>query len=256
MRAIYTMKALKGKTIYIGRDPKDNNLGVAVKINGKLQTSTVGAPQSVPSTVSRLIADQGVAHCRIDIDEQGRMVLTNMKLQNITNVDGQPIQAKRIAPGSKIDLGPTHHTLPLNKVMEAASKIVGISEVDISPLQGVWQNYHAEMFKIKKRQKQLGLMRGLIPMFTIGGGVLASVLSESPDAKTISMVATGIALVVLVVINFVAFKDKSLEETEQITEQFQDNYVCPACGNFMGNQPWKMLAKRTKCQYCGVKFIK
>ena len=250
------MKALKGKTIYIGREPKDNTLGVAVKINGALQASSVGAPQSVPSTVSRLVADQGVAHCKIDVDSEGRMLLTNMKLQNVTSVDGQPVQAKRITPTSRVELGPGHHSLPLNKVIEAASKIVGISEVDVSHLEEVWNNYHTAIFNIKKRQKQLGLLRGLIPMFTIGGGVLASVLSTSDNAKMYSMIATGVALVVLVAINFLAFKDKSLEQTEQLTDQLQDTYVCPACGNFMGNQPWKLLAKRTKCPHCGVKFLK
>lgn len=250
------MKVLKGKTIYIGREPQSNTLGVAVKINGSLQTSQLGTPQSVPTSVSRLIAEQGVAHCRIDVDDEGRMLLTNMKLQNVTSVDGQPIQTKRISPSSTVALGPMHHQLSLHKVIEAASKLVGVTEVDISHLEGVWNEYHSENFKLKKRQKQLGLMRGLIPMFTIGGGVLASVLSESEGAKTFSMIATGIALVVLVVINFVAFKDKSLEETEQLTENFQDSYVCPACGNFMGNQPWKLLSKRTKCPHCGIKFIK
>lgn len=250
------MKALKGKTIYIGREPQANTLGVAVQINGTLQASSVGAPQSVPTTVSRLVAAQGVAHCRIDIDNEGRMLLTNMKLQNITSVDGQPVQTKRITPASRIALGPMHHSLPLHKVMEAASKLVGLKEVDISHLEGVWENYHAETFKIKKRQKQLGLLRGLIPMFTIGGGVLASVLSETEGAKTFSMIATGIALVVLVVINFVAFKDKSLEETERLTDAFQEEYACPACGNFLGSNSWKILSKRTKCPHCGIKFIK
>lgn len=251
------MKSLKGKTIYIGRDPQANTLGLAVKINGSLQKSTIGSPNSVPTTVSRLIAEQGVAHCRIDVDNEGNMLLTNMKLQNITSVDGQPVQAKRITPSSNISLGPAHHKLPLHKVMEAASKMVGVKEVDISHLERIWDAYHEETFKIKKRQKQLGLMRGLIPVFTIGGGVLAAVFSKGEKHGTeISVAATVFALVVLVVINFVAFKDKSLEETEQLNDYFQDAYVCPNCGNFMGNQPWKIIAKRTKCPHCGIKFIK
>lgn len=62
--------------IIIGRDAKTSQLNVII---GQ-QTLRLGAPGSVPQTVSR-------QHCRITVTEGGTYVVENLKAANITYIN-------------------------------------------------------------------------------------------------------------------------------------------------------------------------
>ena len=94
------MDRLKGKTILIGKEPGQGRL--LVSVSGK---TAVGASNSVPNSVSRCKVAEGVAHAKITVDQSGNMVLTNMKTENVTYVNGSEIASKRILPSNTVELG-------------------------------------------------------------------------------------------------------------------------------------------------------
>lgn len=278
------MKQLNGKTILIGKEPEKGRLMVSVSIDGKPRNDAIGIPGSVPASVSRCKPSEGIAHCKIIVDGNGGMTLVNLKEANITLVNGQEIESKHIAGDSKIALGKDRYPMNLPQVLEAACKIVdykpgmaaqgaGIpvggpagqgrpqpKEFRINHLENIWNNFSDGQLNIKKRQKNIGLVRGISPVFTIGSGAIATIArtNDWPDwVSTLTIILTVIGAVIMIVAVYLGIKDKSIEENMSLTDDFQSQYVCPNpdCRQYLGNLPYKVLSRKPKCPYCGVKFI-
>lgn len=93
------MERLKGKTILVGKEPGQGRLLVAVLETGK--AAAIGSPGCVPNSVSRCKPADGVAHVKITIDQSENMVLTNMKPQNVTFINGTEIVSKHVTATNK-----------------------------------------------------------------------------------------------------------------------------------------------------------
>ena len=271
------MDRLKGKTILIGKEPGQGRLLVAIQGNGK--SATIGTPGSVPACVSRCRPADGVAHAKIYVDHNGNMVLTNMKAQNITYVNGAEIASKRISSSStSVELGRDRFRINLPTVIEAAKKIATIAtppppqpptpsakKFNITHLERVWNDYHDKGMDIKKRQKQQGIYASLPMFFTMGGGAITFVLSFilGEQYKSEIQILSGILVVIgliMLIFSFVRRKnDTSLEDLDKIAEEFQDRYVCPNpdCNKFLGNLSYKLLKKQYSmhCPYCKSEFV-
>lgn len=252
------MKQLKGLTIWIGKEPGHGRLLVAMKINGQVKALPVGAIGSVPNSVSRCLPADEVAHCSIAVNEQGAMTLKNLKPQNVTYVNGTEIASKRITPESRITLGQEQYAVDLPAVIDAAKQIVGSmpkqpGEYPLKPLQPVWDSYNNKLKEIKIRQKNIALLSSVPMAFSMFGGLIAGV---APEIRQFALVFTGIAVCIMLYGLYKRFTDKTLEETEQLTEQFQSQYVCPNpdCRHFLGTQPYKILRQNNNCPYCKCKF--
>ena len=86
--------------IIIGRDEETSKLSVAI---GQ-QRGVVGKQSSVPKSVSR-------QHCSITINANNTFELKNLKAQNVTYVNGIPIERKRVTENDVIELGEDHFLL-------------------------------------------------------------------------------------------------------------------------------------------------
>lgn len=252
------MERLKGKTILIGKEPGQGRLFVCVAVNGQPKAAAIGHPGSVPNCVSRCKPAEGVAHCKIEVDPSGNMILTNLKPQNVTFVNDAEIMSKRIDASSRVALGKDKFPVPLSAVVEVAKKLVPSSpppaqEFSIRHLEKVWNEYEESLETIQRRQQQMGKRRMLPIMIGSASGIAAPIFA--------TLVATA-SLYVTVPIAFVSFliymknyreKDTSIEDRKTANNFFIDNYVCPnpACRHFMGNQPYKILKQNKKCLYCG-----
>lgn len=258
------LENLKNKTILVGKEPGHGCLFVSVKINGQPKTAAVGEMNSVPNSVSRCKPADGVAHCKIDIDATGNMVVTNLKPQNVTYVNGAEIVSKKVKQNGVIELGKDRYPVNVNTIIETASKIVTsfcppppppAEEYSIKHLKKVWDEYNGKMRDIKVRQRNNGLLSSIPMAFSMLGGLIAGV---APEIRELALIFTGIALVIMLIGFYRRFTDKSIEEQEKITEEFQMKYICPnkkkPCNHFLGMKPYNLLRQDKKCPYCGCGF--
>ena len=163
---------LKGKTILVGKEPGNGRLFVSVKINGQPKTAAYGEMNSVPNSVSRCKPAENTAHCKIEIDTTGNLIVTNLKPQNVTYVNGAEIVSKRVKPDGMLELGKDRYLVSVSTILETASKIVAKvsptpppppEEYSIKHLQKVWDDYNNGLRDIKIRTKNIGLLSS-IPM--------------------------------------------------------------------------------------------
>lgn len=258
------MQRLKGKTILIGKDPAQRCLCIAVEINGQKRFGAIGNPGSVPGSVSRIRPAEGIAHAAITVDPQGNLTLTNLKPQNLTYVNDSEIISKRITETSRVALGFEKYPLDIERVLSVAKKLAGPEPepekptCDISPLRDVWNRFHESGLDLKRRQKRLGLLASASLIFSLGSGAL-SVLSHDSDGpmNKIAPTLTVIGFIVCALSFYLRSKDNSIEEGEAALDEFQENYVCPNCGKFLGNYKYSIMKKQydMRCPHCKCQFV-
>ncbi|MDE6511586.1 MAG: FHA domain-containing protein, partial [Muribaculaceae bacterium] len=243
---------LKGKTIYIGRDPKVSNLLVAVKEDGT--ATSAGNPGCVPYSVSRCIMSEGKAHARIEIDGEGAMTLYSMNSANSTFVDGVEVSVCRITPKSNVELGRDRFRIKLQTIFDMIRQNAAAKAIDISHLKEVWENYEAEMDHIVISQQEMGKKRMLPIMVSSASGILSGV------GALVSLSTLWVTLPVTGVVSYLYFrnyntKDTSYEDRRKANNEFQQRYVCPSCGHFFGMQSYELLKNqlrnpKDKKMYC------
>lgn len=245
---------LKGKTILIGKESGNGRLLVSVRINGQPKFTTIGEVNSVPNSVSRCKPVENTAHCKIEVDTTGNIIVTNLKPQNVTYINGTEIISKKVKKDGIIELGKDHFSIRVSTIVEIASKIVASvcppppEEYSIKNLKKVWDDYNSQMKMIKIRQRNIGLLSSIPMAFSMLGGLIAGTV---PEIRTFALILTGIALLILLIGLYLRFTDNTIEKTEEITEEFQRKYACPKCGHFMGSHPYNILRQNKKCHYCG-----
>lgn len=266
------MDKLKGKTILIGKEPGQGRLLVSVA--GK--TAAIGSANCVPSSVSRCKVAEGVAHAQITVDQNGRMILTNMKTQNVTYVNGSEIVSKHVLPTSTVELGKDRFNINLPLIIETAEKILAIADgaapqgggakevkkFNISHLERVWNDFHDKNMALKQRQRHQALMSRLPMFFTMGGGAISAVAMALGWSEAVKSLCLGMTVVgvIIMIYTFVKSKnDTSLEESEKLLEDFQEHYTCPnpECNKFLGNMSYKLMKKQYSmhCPYCKSEFV-
>ncbi len=254
------MDRLKGKSVLVGKDADTGKLCVAVVAGGQWQVALIGSVGSVPGGVSRCRPAENTAHCRIDIDPSGTMVLTNLKPQNTTYVDGLQIESKRLTDSSSVALGTGRYALDLPLLLNTAIKLAdrmkpAPAEYSIKCLREVWDEYETTIEAIQRRQQRLARRRMLPIMIGSASGLLALVCATvNVSSLYITLPITAASFVIYLIIYI--RKDTSIEDRKEATDRLYDNYVCPNphCNHFMGNQPYKILRQNKKCPYCGCKF--
>lgn len=269
------MEKLKGKTILIGKEPGQGRLLVAM-VGGK--TAAIGSPNSVPNSVSRCKVADGVAHAKITVDQNGDMVLTNMKTQNVTYVNGSEIASKRLLPSSTVELGNDRFNINLPVVIDTAKKLCGtisgvptgtgshsggetVKRYNIKHLEAIYNDYHNKVLDRQRKQKKLGILASCSMFFTIGGGAIAAV------ANKLGMESVQDYLWILPVIGFIVFfismymriKDTSIEDADATNLEYTKRFVCPnpECAKFLGNMPYELMKVQysMKCPYCRSEFV-
>lgn len=280
------MEALKGRSILIGKNPGQNNVLIAVK--GVPRTGVAGEPNSVPNSVSRCIPTQSVGHARIDIDMNGNMTITNLKHMNVTYVNGAQVESKRIDSSSIIELGMDRYRMNTAAVLKAAKKIIGPAagpaqvhpghrpqpqpqqqaqaqqqdnqQYNILHLREVYRGYNEYVKKLDKDARNRANMQRIPIFFTMGGGVISSLavfLNWDESIRYLCFGLTIIGLILMIVLFIMSRNDTTADKKELAKDQFQDRYVCPKCGRFLGHQSYKLLKKQygMQCPYCKCKYV-
>lgn len=255
---------LRNSSITLGKDANTSKLLVSVDINGKRVKFNMGAPGSVPQSVSRCFPDQNIGHCRIDITPDGMMNLANLKPQNVTYVNGMPIMQCGLLPNSIVQLGCNFFNLNVSDVLTQACSAVNKAippEFPINHLEGVWEAYRLNVKEVKNKQKNINDLRLVGMIFTPISAlliVLIPSLFENLDFNPnfISIPATCFSALILVYALVASRKFNASDSIDQASENLQDDYVCPnpVCRHFVGMQPYKILKQSKQCPYCKAKW--
>ena len=224
--------------IIIGRNQQTRQLAI---IKGG-QTVLFGQPGSVPMDVSR-------QHLSLQQLGNGNWQIKNLNDNNVTFVNGLSVESKTVSESDKVELGNSHYLLNWSALQEPK-----VETVDIKRLKKVWEDFNSANIEIQKRQKNIGLLASIPVGITMIGGLIAGLASE--EVKPYAYVFTAIALVVMFYGWYKKFTDKSIEEREALKKSFQNKYVCPKCGRFMGFQDYDILVQNDACPYCKTKYKK
>ncbi len=262
------METLKGKSILIGKEPEHGRLQVSFSVNAERRTAFIGQPGSVPTCVSRCNPEKGVAHCRIDIDQSGKMRLTNIKEQNVTYVNDIEIECKAIKPDSIISMGKDRFLIDTTTILNAVRQASSTSKsqkrqtpastktkqdsYSINHLREVRATFETDIEKIQRKQQLMARFR-MIPIMLGSLSTLIAILAGHSSEITLYITAPIAVLSFITYAILLAQKDTSIDDRKKAEDIFMDNYVCPNpnCNHFMGNTPYKILRQTKKCPWCG-----
>lgn len=224
--------------IIIGRDQQTRQLCIVKDGNCKLY----GQPGSVPMDVSR-------HHISLQPAGDGKWKIKNLNEKNVTFVNGIAVESKTISESDKVELGNSHYLFQWSALSEPK-----VETIDIRPLKAIWKEYDEQKFDSQIAERKFNAARSATGIITMLAIACSIILGHGPIYILIYAFAIGIS----VAFTYQAYK-KSTEIPQyqrELTKQFQQRYVCPKCGHFMGFQDYDILAQNDACPYCKTKYKK
>lgn len=261
------------KTILIGREVDGTHLvALTLDANGGKPTKTyIGDNVSTSVTRLRLVDNnRWVGHCKIDIEDNGSMRISNMKAENITSVNGNGVASRAITWNDNITLGCDKYQLDMTKVRKLTQTINGGSggkgsdtpateAKSIKHLEHVWKKYDEDRHNLQKENRRLQKLSRMSSVFTLPSMALSAIfglldLSVSITIVTILMTCTG--AIVMVYSFYKSNRFDIVSENEKLTERLKQNYCCPHCSlPLTGMGEYATLSKKIniskKCPHCG-----
>lgn len=145
-------------------------------------------------------------------------------------------------------------------------------KADFAKLEVVWEGYSRKKVELQKASAKANFLR-MLPMTVIGaimlllntllstnkgdgeGADVQMIMGMEPTALRIVISVVGVALMAF--LTFRAFKSTSNvpEKMNALNEQFQIDYVCPKCKNFLGFTPFAGLKQKKQCDRCKIDWV-
>ena len=228
--------------IIIGRNAQTGQLS----LNMGTQIKNIGAPNSVPRSVSR-------RHCRIQVLPNGTYTIENLKMENDTFVNGSPIFTKTVTSSDVVELGGEHYKLDwsaINQLIEQSTP----KTADIRPLRRVWMRYEEETNAIQTDLARKNAIRGIAGAF----GTLGILCTFIDSLGPLRFVLMSIGLLITITMVVISYNDskKAPVKRKMLQQKLRNNYVCPNCKKFF-NMDYDLLTRQyDQCPYCKAKFIK
>lgn len=220
--------------ILIGRDTATNKL--CLRAGDK---SILHGQGDVPSSVLQ-------NHCLIEVNGDS-MRLKNLDINAYTFVNGRAVEAKAISREDTIQLGKSRYPLDWH----ALSPFL---PADIHHLQEVWNQYEQQNISLQIAERKFNTLRsatGLITMVAIA----LSITTGGRSTWYVALYALAIIISLLFFVKAYLDSSKMPQKRQELTRQFQRDYVCPHCGHFLGNQPYDILIQNHCCPFCKTQFI-
>lgn len=206
-------------------------------VDGEVQQ--IATKVSVPTSVD-------MEHCKLTIND-GQIRLINLDVNNYTYVNGRSIESKGITLDDRVELGQDHYLIDWTYLKPYLP-------IDVRPLKTVWEGYEAENLRIQIKERKFNALRSATGLITM----VAILLSFANGGRNKwYFVFYGIAIVISMIFFIKAYRDSSKlpQKRQDLSKQFQRDYICPHCGHFMGNQPYDILVQNGSCPYCKKQFI-
>lgn len=219
------------------------------------------------------ITDRSVSgkHLKLITMSDGNVLIEDLGSSNGTFIDGVRIIKKVVSRNTVVQMGstftfcirdvlpevktspvpPTPPTPPTPPKPEYDEEIIR----KFQNLESVWNKYQEEKINLQKNNASKGFLR-MLPMFVLGGlGYVISCIPELADFRTaITLAGLGIGII----ITWISYKSATSlpEQMEKLNQQFQIDYVCPKCKQFLGFTPFEGLKNRGQCSACKSKWVK
>lgn len=213
----------------------------------------IGPAGSVPTSVSR-------KHCKITVNGNN-MSIENLKVENITYVDGNQIFCKAISETSKVQLGNEKYSIPIQEILRLATG--GNGQVppkqeapvfSLKPLKGVWDEYDRRKLEIQEAAAKAANMSRLQGILSMCGMCIGFIPGIDQTIRIIIIVA---ALGVAVYFFLQGMSNDSVQKKiRDLDEEYANKYKCPnpACGKPFGGVPYRQIEFNKQCFACGCKY--
>ncbi|MDH6533462.1 FHA domain-containing protein [Parabacteroides sp. 52] len=192
-------------------------------------------------------------HASLVRQPDGVWLLEDLGSTNGTFVNEQQVVKKRVALTDQLRFGDSQ-TVSLSDILRFNNNY---SE-EFAALKEVYDNYVAAKVRIQSsNQFKIRLFQSL--PFALPGiiGVFIGFLGKgSPLLFIVSLLLVICAPTIGI---FLGAKQsaKVPQQLQDIANQFKIDYVCPKCGNFLGEIPWESLKNRKQCPVssCKAKWV-
>ena len=229
--------------IVIGRDGTTSQL----KLSVGQQSKSFGAQGSVPQTVSR-------QHCSLTVNDNGTYTLKNLKLQNVTFVNGQQIGTKTISDSDTIELGPDKYLVSWSVLKTVLP--VKVETVDIRPLKRIWEEFDKRTLELDIAERKFNVIRSATGILSMSAIACAFVFGQGSKQQILLYgLAIGVS-VIFFIISSIKAKKVPLKRRE-LMRDLENHYVCPnpKCHKILTKLgSYKLLSQSNACPYCKAKF--
>lgn len=224
--------------IIIGRDQQTQKLSI-IKDGVK---HLYGQAGYVPMNVSR-------QHISLLSLSDNNWKVQNLNDRNTTYVNGIGVESKVVSKNDKIELGESRFPFPWASIDEA-----GDETIDVRPLKKIWDDYDEKRIQYQIAERKFNAARSATGIITMLAIACSIILGHGPIYVCLYVLAIGIS----VFLTYQAYKKSSEVPRQQrdMNKEFQQSYVCPKCGHFMGFQDYEVLNQSDSCPYCHTKYKK
>lgn len=224
--------------IIIGRNQQTRQLSI---IKGD-QTRNYGPAGSVPMDVSR-------HHISLEPAGNAKWKIKNLNERNVTFVNGIAVESKIISEKDKVELGNSHYLLDWKALEEPK-----VETIDIRPLKRIWEEYEEQRLENQIAERKFNAARSATGIITMLAIACSIILGHGPIYIILYAVAIGIS----VAFTIQAYKKSSEvpRQQQEMNKTFQQRYVCPKCGHFLGFQDFEVLTQNEACPFCRTKYKK
>ena len=209
----------------------------------------IGAVGSVPLSVSR-------QHCKLTVNG-GDMVIENLKVQNVTFVDGNQIFSKSISAESRVQLGEERFSVPLRQILQMVTGTPDgkpVPTFSLRPLEGVWHEYDKRRMEIQNNAARSANKQRLQGILSMSGMCIGFIPGIDPSVRIVIIIA---ALVVAVYFFVKGSTNTTVQQQlHDLDEEFARKYKCPnpECGKPFGSVPYRSIEYNKQCLACGCKY--
>ena len=210
-------------------------------------------------------------HCKLSSNEDGTYTLENLS-QNGTFVDGRSIIRSVVTKDTILRLGATF-TVSVHDLLPIAQQTTNVNQSQKGQSQGntidprqaeyqekfnklkdVYAKYTAEKLAVQKETAKTNFYR-MLPMSILA--LIGLAASAIPALGNIAPFVGGAGVILLVYSIFKSYNgtNDTPERLQSLNDQFKINYVCPKCGNFLGDVPYETLKNKKICNYCKCKWL-
>lgn len=202
-------------------------------------------------------------HASLTDNGDGTYTLKHLSRTNHTYVNGQEILTCTVTGSDVVRMGnyevKVADLIPLETPVAPPQppqppKQPPVEEVSLTHLEAIWDKYDADLTAIQAFQRSNGLWRSIVPIFTMGGAAITGVahsMDWPPSIQIVSTILTIVGVLISAYTFYKGYKFDAIAETKKLNQWLQDEYVCPGCGRFMGNVPYRVLKTNSKtCPIC------
>ena len=199
----------------------------------------------------------GRKHARITRKPDG-FYIEDLDSANGTFVNGKPVSLKKITVSDKIRLGDDYE-LNLEKVLKLLPMPDGEFQTQFLHLKQVYEDYQTGSNHLQTKGQEDMMTKRMLPTMLLGviTTMLTAFVGDNASIKTLIGVIGGILTVAvfLIATKMASKSTKNMrEKLARLNENFELNYVCPACGISFRGKSWEFLKRAGKCPACQREF--